>query len=104
LPGARTVERIAADEVRAKATLWLPQRATGELIPILGDVEIPGESSARRANRLAKEANARADEAWYTKLATGDAKTASDLLNAVAGGIEDATQSYVTTPAAGGAS
>ncbi len=42
--------------------------------------------------------------AWYPKLATGDAKTASDLLNAVAGGIEDATQSYVTTPAvAGGA-
>jgi hypothetical protein len=43
--------------------------------------------------------------AWYPKLASGDAKTASDLLNAVAGGIEDATQSYVTTPAVtGGAS
>jgi hypothetical protein len=43
--------------------------------------------------------------AWYPKLATGDTKTAGDLLNAVAGGIEDATQSYVTTPvAAGGAS
>jgi hypothetical protein len=39
--------------------------------------------------------------AWYPKLATGNAKTASDLLNAVAGGIEDATQSYVTTPATG---
>jgi len=39
--------------------------------------------------------------AWYPKLASGDAKTASDLLNAVAGGIEDATQSYVSTPASG---
>ncbi len=38
--------------------------------------------------------------AWYPKLNTGDTKTANDLLNAVAGGIEDATQSYVTTPAA----
>jgi hypothetical protein len=37
--------------------------------------------------------------AWYPKLATGDAKTAGDLLNAIAGGIEDATQAYVTTPA-----
>ncbi len=36
---------------------------------------------------------------YYPKLATGDAKTASDLLNAIAGGIEDATQSYVTVPA-----
>ncbi len=43
--------------------------------------------------------------AWFPKLATGDTKTASDLLNAVAGGIEDATKSYVTTPAtSGGAS
>jgi hypothetical protein len=42
--------------------------------------------------------------AYYPKLASGDAKTAADLLNAVAGGIEDATQSYVTTPAAGGSS
>jgi len=42
--------------------------------------------------------------AWYPKLATGDTKTASDLLNAVAGGIEDATQSYVTTPATNGGS
>ena len=40
--------------------------------------------------------------AWFPKLAGGDAKTASDLLNAVAGGIEDATQSYVSTPAATG--
>jgi hypothetical protein len=38
--------------------------------------------------------------AWYPKLATGDAKTAGDLLNAIAGGIEDATQAYVTTPTA----
>jgi hypothetical protein len=38
--------------------------------------------------------------AYYPKLATGDAKTAGDLLNAIAGGIEDATQAYVTTPAA----
>jgi hypothetical protein len=38
--------------------------------------------------------------AYYPKLATGDTKTASDLLNAIAGGIEDATQAYVTTPAA----
>ena len=38
--------------------------------------------------------------AYYPKLASGDAKTAADLLNAVAGGIEDATQAYVTTPAA----
>ncbi len=38
--------------------------------------------------------------AWYPKLVTGDAKTAGDLLNAVAGGIEDATQSYITTPTA----
>ena len=38
--------------------------------------------------------------AYYPKLATGDAKTASDLLNAIAGGIEDATAAYVTTPAA----
>ncbi len=35
---------------------------------------------------------------YYPKLAAGDTKTASDLLNAIAGGIEDATQSYVTTP------
>ena len=38
--------------------------------------------------------------AYYPKLVTGDAKTATDLLNAIAGGIEDATASYVTTPAA----
>jgi hypothetical protein len=38
---------------------------------------------------------------YFPKLATGDAKTASDLLNAVAGGIEDATQSYVTVPNGG---
>jgi hypothetical protein len=37
--------------------------------------------------------------AYYPKLATGDAKTAADLLNAIAGGIEDATQAYVTAPA-----
>jgi hypothetical protein len=36
--------------------------------------------------------------AYYPKIATGDAKTAIDLLNAIAGGIEDATQAYVTTP------
>jgi hypothetical protein len=41
--------------------------------------------------------------AYYPKLVTGDTKTASDLLNALAGGIEDATQAYVTTPAAPGA-
>jgi hypothetical protein len=34
--------------------------------------------------------------AYYPKLDTGDAKTATDLLNAIAGGIEDATASYVT--------
>jgi len=39
--------------------------------------------------------------AYYPKLATGDAKTAADLLNAVAGGIEDATASYVTVPEGG---
>ncbi len=33
--------------------------------------------------------------AYYPKLVTGDAKTAGDLLNAIAGGIEDATASYV---------
>ena len=37
--------------------------------------------------------------AYYPKLVTGDTKTATDLLNAIAGGIEDATASYVTTPA-----
>ena len=36
--------------------------------------------------------------AYYPKLVTGDAKTATDLLNAIAGGIEDATASYVTAP------
>jgi hypothetical protein len=36
--------------------------------------------------------------AYYPKLVQGDTKTATDLLNAIAGGIEDATQSYVTTP------
>jgi hypothetical protein len=35
---------------------------------------------------------------YYAKLVTGDAKTATDVLNAIAGGIEDATQAYVTTP------
>jgi hypothetical protein len=40
--------------------------------------------------------------AYYPKLVTGDTKTASDLLNAIAGGIEDATQAYVTTPTATG--
>jgi hypothetical protein len=34
---------------------------------------------------------------YYPKLITGDTKTATDLLNAIAGGIEDATQAYVTT-------
>ena len=38
--------------------------------------------------------------AYYPKLVTGDVKTAADLLNAIAGGIEDATQAYVTTPVA----
>ena len=38
--------------------------------------------------------------AYYPKAVTGNAKTASDLLNAIAGGIEDATQAYVTTPVA----
>ena len=42
--------------------------------------------------------------AYYPKLVTGDTKTATDLLNAIAGGIEDATQAYVTTPAAPAAS
>ncbi|MCE0484365.1 MAG: hypothetical protein LV479_09030 [Methylacidiphilales bacterium] len=37
--------------------------------------------------------------AYYPKLATGDTKTATDLLNAIAGGIEDASAAYVTTPA-----
>jgi len=37
--------------------------------------------------------------AYYPKLLTGDTKTATDLLNAIAGGIEDATASYVTAPA-----
>jgi len=35
---------------------------------------------------------------YYTKLVSGDTKTATDVLNAIAGGIEDATQSYVTVP------
>jgi len=39
--------------------------------------------------------------AYYPKLATGDTKTAADLLNAIAGGIEEATQSYVATPTSG---
>jgi hypothetical protein len=38
---------------------------------------------------------------YYPKLVQGDSKTASDLLNAIAGGIEDAAASYVTTPATG---
>jgi len=38
--------------------------------------------------------------AYYPKVITGDSKTATDLLNAIAGGIEDATASYVPTPAA----
>jgi hypothetical protein len=38
--------------------------------------------------------------AYYPRLATGDAKSAADLLNAIAGGIEDATQAYVTVPGA----
>ncbi len=37
---------------------------------------------------------------YYPQLSTGTAKTAEDLLNALAGGIEDATQSYVAVPAA----
>jgi hypothetical protein len=37
---------------------------------------------------------------YYPKLVAGDAKTTADLLNAIAGGIEDATASYVTTPVA----
>ena len=36
--------------------------------------------------------------AYYPQLVTGDVKTGNDLLNAIAGGIEDATQSYVTVP------
>ena len=38
--------------------------------------------------------------AYYPKLVMGDTKTATDLLNAIAGGIEDATAAYVTTPPA----
>jgi hypothetical protein len=38
---------------------------------------------------------------YYTKLMSGSAKTTADVLNAIAGGIEDATQAYVTTPASG---
>jgi len=38
--------------------------------------------------------------AYYPKLVTGEAKTVADLLNALAGGIEDATQAYVTTAVA----
>jgi len=34
--------------------------------------------------------------AYYPKLVTGDTKTATDLLNGIAGGIEDATASYVS--------
>ena len=37
---------------------------------------------------------------YYPKLASGDEKTAADLLNAIAGGIEDATASYATVPVA----
>jgi hypothetical protein len=33
--------------------------------------------------------------AYYPRIVTGDTKTANDLLNAIAGGIEDATASYV---------
>ena len=36
--------------------------------------------------------------AYYPKIVTGDTKTITDLMNAIAGGIEDATQAYVTTP------
>ena len=35
---------------------------------------------------------------YYAKLVAGNTKTASHVLNAIAGGIEDATQAYVTTP------
>lgn len=35
---------------------------------------------------------------YYPKLVTGDTKTGTDLLNAIAGGIEDASAAYVTTP------
>lgn len=35
---------------------------------------------------------------YYSKLVAGDAKTAADLLNAIAGGIEDASVAYITTP------
>ncbi len=38
--------------------------------------------------------------AYYPQLVTGDAKTGSDLLNAIAGGIEDGTAAYVTAPVA----
>jgi len=66
----RTAEEKAADAIRAACPLWLPQRATGKLIPILGDIEIPGEKSSQRSNRLAKEANARADEEQRKEMAT----------------------------------
>lgn len=36
---------------------------------------------------------------YYAKIPAGDAKTATDVLNAIAGGTEDATASYVSTPA-----
>ena len=36
--------------------------------------------------------------AYFPKLASGDSKTMADLLNAIAGGIEDATAAYVSTP------
>jgi len=61
-----------------------------------------GGSQADAAYAQFSSAIASLYAAWYPKLATGDTKTAGDLLNAVAGGIEDATQSYVTTPVAGG--
>jgi hypothetical protein len=64
-----------------------------------GTITTFGGSSADASYAQFSSAIASLYAAWYPKLITGDAKTAGDLLNAVAGGIEDATQSYVTTPA-----
>jgi len=69
-----------------------------------GTIAAFGGSQADAAYAQFSAAIASLYAAYYPKLVTGDAKTAGDVLNAVAGGIEDATQSYVTTPATGASS
>ena len=78
--------------IRCRAARFRPRRNSSRAFP-------PSAGSQADANYAQfTTAIAGLYAAYYPRLVTGDTKTATDLLNAIAGGIEDATASYVTTP------